>query len=298
MIESKAPQAGGAYSGTRQQGASEFRKGIKSYGLLVEPVFKACEFQRFAGRPEVRFLDAMSGPGVLVLGRHDDKHDEPGIRDMLGRELPEIAGRTSFYFNDFSHASLRKLPPDSLTAPCDVRELAKSGFSHSFHIATVRYGIKDLPWGEAQKKALVALRESLMPGGRLVVADMTAYTEHAQQGVIVVHSTKQKLAGRDEATEGLCYIPLFGEWTKLLMDAGFQDIRVTFTGTSDVDTRQWAGQFGPAADDQQMIAKMNEIIRQTCDSLPQFQKEFDVAFNGGAVTLRFPILVISADKPK
>jgi hypothetical protein len=229
----------------------------------------------------------MAGPGMLVLGRPD----KPGIMEMLSRKLPDIADRVSFYVNDVSYESLRKLPEKMLIARCDVRELGQR-FPVQFHIVAVRYGIKDLPQGE-QAKALVSIRDSIVPGGRLVIADMTAYNARQQECITHVHTIKQTLAGRNIDEEGTCHIPTLLEWKLLLRNAGFKNVTITFTGTSDVNTTQWAGQFG--GNDKEKISAMNDLIRVTAADR-YFKNGCDVRFDGGQVTLKFPIMVITGDK--
>jgi hypothetical protein len=292
--------AGGAYVGTTTQSASEFRKDIKSYALLTEPVFKACDFERFKARSSINFLDGMSGPGKLGLD----------IMKRLQGLLPAVAGKTSFYFNDVRIEPLRTLPEDTFLARCDVRELGKR-FPVLFHVVAVRYGVKDLPQGE-QANALESIRESMAPGGRLVIADMTADRD-AQQGIIEVHATKQRLAGRDEAKEGRCYIPRLGEWTALLAAAGFENVSVTHRDVSMVETEDWRGQFSADVSDGFAIPLLNGLIRDTAESNAAFGKECAVKVTAKAgapekpvsdlntdqisVSLSFPIVVIAADKP-
>ncbi len=288
MNKNNTPPLGGAYKGIKNQDAGMFRKEIASYNpktAFFSKIMEACDFPKSAHMPYINILDCMSGPGKLGLD----------IRKKLQETMPEEASKFFFYFNNATPEPLMTLPPDSLTVCCDVRKLGQR-CPLKFHTVMARYGIKDLPQIE-QEKALKSIYESMAPGGRIVIADMTAYSPEGQTGIIDVHSAKQRLAGRNEAKEGRCYIPMIKEWSGLLADAGFQNVNVIFKGTSDTYTRQWAGQFGPGKNDQQIIVEINNIVRKTCEANPIFAKELDVTFSDDAVLLKWPIMVIKGDKP-
>jgi len=295
----------GAYSGTRDQGRTAFRKNVASYDSKTEffnKIWEACGFPNFASRPAVNFLDGMSGPGRLGLD----------LKERLQADLAGRAPRFSFYFNDVAIEPLKKLPEGMYHARCDVRELGQR-FPFTFHIAAVRYGIKDLPQ-EEQGNALKSIYESLVPGGRIVVADMTADTAAAQHGIIEVHAAKQRLAGRNEGKEGRCYIPRLGEWTSLVAGAGFENIAIVHRDVSAVKTEDWKGQFAAGTHDDFAIPFLNSIIRDAAESNPAFNTDCAVRITAKntasgtavsdlkadqiSVSLSFPIAVIAADKPK
>jgi hypothetical protein len=269
----------GARNGTGPQDASQSRKDTKPYGLLVEAVFKACDFQRFASRPAVNFVDVMSGPGRLGLD----------LREKLREAMPDKFPRFAFYFNDVDNKPLMNLAEIALIAPCNIYKLGQR-FPVAFHIAAVRYGISDLSH-EEQRRALASIYESMVPGGRLVIADMLAYSVQQQEGLMRVHSMRQKLAGK----KGTCYITTIPEWTYLLRNAGFQNVDVPFTGTSDVATRDWKGEFGG---DELKITVMNRVIHDTAAMNSEFQKGCEVVFKHMEASLKFPIMVMTGDKPE
>lgn len=282
---------GGAYTGTRGQSQTQFRKGIGSYLPSTDffrAIYESLDITRQAKRVgkgnTVEIIDAMSGPGRLGQD----------IKERFGKN--RIRGvKIDVSFNDIDAAPLKALEAKGFTTyHCDVKHLGISASGES-DITVVRYGLKDFPKGQTEE-VLDSLKGTLAVGGRLVVADMYAKTPRGQEGVIAVHSTKQEFAGRNRKKEGMCYIPLREEWIALVEKAGFRNVQIVFQGTSDVNTMQWAGQFGPKADDARMIADMNTIIRRVCEDNRVFRDQFEVRFSGGEVTLRFPIMVLQADK--
>lgn len=285
---------GGAYSGTSDQSSGVFRKEIASYSSAT-PFFRAILDACISGArpriPSLRFLDAMSGPGKLG-------------RDLLpALEGLQSPGSVQVAFNDTRPEPLERLRSDGFaTVQCDIRDLHRTRMV--FDVIAVRYGLKDLPEGGAQQ-ALSSIYQSLGPGGVLVIADMTAKSPQGQAGAIEVHAAKQRLAGRDERTEGRCFIPTDSQWLSLVREAGFGFTVLSSSFISEVETSQWMGQFAKSADplqqdahDSDCIRQMNELILATAHKNPAFSQEFCVRAEGEKVFVNFPIMVLSAVKPE
>ncbi len=264
-----------------------YRKSIKSHDLLVEPVFKACRFN--FSRSRTTMLDAMSGPGGLGLE----------LLAMFDRQRPR--GNTSelaIIFNDVRKESIQQIlgafSASFGTFNFDVCEVNAPTCTLPFNVAAMRYGLTELTKND-QEAALKAIYNCLLPGGRLVVADMTAYNFWQQDGITRVHSARQGLAGRDVEKEGICHIPTINEWTSLAFGAGFVNVAIAFTGTNDVSVSQWAGEFddGP----EQKIRTMNRIIKETAEGNESFKNGCAVEFGHAGASLKLPVIVLTGDKP-
>ncbi len=261
--------------------------------VFFNKILDACDLQKVALRPAINFLDAMCGSGRLGLE----------VKERVRQTFQDRLIHFAFYFNDVAHEPLMKLEGE-FTAPGDVRELSQK-FPGYFHVAAVRYGIKDLPQQE-QLNALVSLRDSLVPGGRLVIADMTAYNVGQQDAIITVHAMHQRLTGRDEKAEGRCHIPTIMEWELLANSAGFKNVRITHVNVSRESTSQWAAEFGSGVEAKMAkIRFMNILISDLAVKNSDFLKSSKVTFaksgSGDSETLEatldFPIMVLAADKP-
>jgi SAM-dependent methyltransferase len=281
----------GQYKKLGKQGAEEFRRDVEIYGpknAFNRAAYTACAFSSSSER--IPLLDAMSGPGKFgksIFGQFFDEKAQGGHEGIM----------LSVTFNDIREEPLIRLREEGYeTVHCDVRNL-QPNIRTSYHVVAVRFSLKDFPEGE-KEVAIASLREALIPGGRLVIADMYAPSEASQEAVNRVHSAKQELAGRNPETEGVCFIPTEEQWITLVKKAGFKPVDVTYKGTSDVDTRQWSEQFGPEADDDAMIMQMNRVIAKAAVDSPDFNHEFNVHIgdNLEKVTVSFPILVIAGDK--
>ena len=283
---------GGAYRKLGKQCIVEFRRGLDIYqpnAPFNKAAYRACEFKRLPPGCN-KVLDAMSGPGKFGSTVLVHFLDERGSGNPDGSRL-------ELTFNDIRLEPLLKLEAEGYqTVQCDVREIGER-HPKTFHVALVRFGIKDIPEQDKQD-VLWSLNRSLIRGGRLVVADMYAPSKESQAALNEVHSSKQVLAGREVDKEGACHIPTQEEWTGLLRATDFSPVQVAFTGMSDVCTQQWEGQFGPDADDGHKIMLMNETIARASTNCPDFEREFRVKLGEGLqnVTLSFSVLVITGDQ--
>lgn len=282
---------GSSYKGTGSQDSRTFRGGINSYGPSTDffgKIMDAC----FKGvsKQEMRLLDAMAGPGKLG-------------KDLKAKFEEKSAGQTlSIVFNDIRQEPLTLLEQQGHeTLLADIRFLQTA---QKFDIVAVRYGLKDFRPNHIVK-ALASIFDSLAIGGRVVIADMFAPTLEGQEGIRAFHAEKQRLAGRNVAEEGECYIPLIAEWASLLEQAGFTSPVLHFTGTSDVDTQNWRGQFPKGSDESAIISHLNEFAFQLADANNAFGRDLQLnfvnlhslPFSADRVEAKFPILVMSAEKP-
>ena len=226
----------------------------------------------------------MAGPGKVGLA----------IEEKYKIEHAEDNSRLSITFNDSRPEPLNALKEQGYdTIHCDIRDLGRTGIR--FDIITVRYGLKDLPIGEAEV-ALKSIFESLVSGGRVVLGEMMAYSENGQKGIMVVHGAKQILAGRSVNVEGNCYIPLMSQWQAYLSNAGFKEIEIPYRGYSQIKIEDYRGQFGQGANDAEMLQKMREVTKAEALRNPKFQSEAKVCLRDGDWHISYPILAITAVK--
>ena len=278
---------GGAYRGVRGQSAEEFRKGIGGYdpkGDFAKAIKKALALERF-GRREPLIIDLMSGPGKVS-------------KELIQPQAEAKGKKVHTWINDVDPSALEKATSDpEKRVLCDVRELARK-LPTLFDIAVARYGIKDLTAAD-QPWTFKEIRASLLPEGRLIVADMNASRAN-QDAVIFVHSMKQKLAGRDAATEGICHIPTKTQWLEYALKSGFSPVWIARNSISQVNTMDWKSQFGvPDEEGLRRVMEMNKVIAEACARWPGFQKEFNVRFEEeGIVKLDFPIMVMVAENKR
>ena len=265
------------------QGTKDFRANIGSYGSNTDffsKIYEACTLFPSGNK----LLDGMSGPGKLGLA----------IRTRYNQEMP--SGKLDLTFNDVRSEALVDLSDQGYrTIACDIREIGKYA-PNEFDRVVVRYGIKDLPEGQATV-ALESIYSSLVNGGRIVLGEMAAYTPEGQSGIIQVHGGKQVLAGRDVGTEGMCFIPTIEQWLGYAQNAGFQDVKVTHHDYSIVKVGDWSGQFGKITGDSEMLARMRETIRKQVESNPTFAEETNAHRDSeGEWHISFPIFVLTAEK--
>lgn len=290
----------GAYKGRNTE--EQFgRKEIKSYGAahpFSRALIDACEIEKLRGiSVPVNWLDVMCASGMFFLKVILPYYEE--LRGQKPGDYPFLEA----YLNDAREGPLKILEEKGYagrTICCTVEDLPLQEPFRTYKRITERYGLKDSAGLEIIQKELTAMRYVLDTDGIVVLGEMTAYSREAQEGIIEVHATKQRLAGRDEATEGRCYIPLPEEWKTVLKNAGFSVITEYGRFTSDVETMQWKDQFGKKTENEkmEMIAIMNQTILGVCKANPVFEKELnvrsEVVEGRQVVKLDFPIMVFAA----
>jgi ubiquinone/menaquinone biosynthesis C-methylase UbiE len=279
QIQSK----GGAYSGTKNQDAGEFRNAIRSYdpaGEFSAAIKDGAAFSRFGVNEQIKALDLMCGPG------------------KLGKMLEEHAAQTKrnveMHYNDLSAENLAKIDaPAERKIACDAMEISRH--AKGFDLIVVRYGIKDIV-RDLQVRAIWEAREALKKRGRLLIADMTA-SRLSQPAVNNVHRMKQEFAGRDPKLEGVCHIPTLSEWKKNAQEAGFRKVRfIKKKLISPVDTMDWLNQFGCGeTESMRKILALNSYILAMRNENREFGVEFNVRTDGDRVKLDFPIMVMIAE---
>lgn len=215
-------------------------------------------------------VDLMSGPGKVAFG------------------LQERAPRNRYIVLDASQGQLDKITqPGVEKILADVRDLSSRVEDEFVDLATVRYGLKDIPHGQ-QPGVLLGINKMLKPGGVLVIADMVS-PEGAREWNIMQHSRKQQLSGRNIQEEGECYIPTEIEWLKMLEDAGFEP-KVSDRYKSLVTTTDWVK--GKQITDEQRV-QMDALILSASDAI---KKQFNIREEGGEVKIDYPVVIIRAVK--
>ena len=169
----------------------------------------------------------------------------------------------------------------------DVRCLSVIVEDGSIDVATVRYGLKDIPKNQ-QPIALSGINYALKPGGVLVIADMVS-PEGAREWNIMQHSRKQQFSGRNIKEEGECYIPTEAEWLKMLREAGFEP-EIFDHYKSLVTTTDWV-KGKQITDDQRM--QMDAFILSAPENI---KKEFNIRQEGQDVKIDYPVIIIKAVK--
>ncbi len=151
-----------------------------------------------------------------------------------------------------------------------------------------RYGIKDNTL-EQQQRILRKLLRILKPGGVLVIADMVS-PQGQEDWLNGHHRLKQRLSGRDEAKNGVCYIPTKTGWLTMLAEAGFQ-AEVVGYHTSNVNTQNWV-------DSQQITAEKKEAMDRNILAAPDDVKAaFMIREEADGVHIDYPVVIIRAVKP-
>ncbi|MHB1830378.1 MAG: class I SAM-dependent methyltransferase [Candidatus Micrarchaeaceae archaeon] len=279
--------------GYAKQGRDTFREGVSSYkpsspfAVAILDAMKLEALIRPSETSPIVVLDAMGGPG--------------GVGVMVGERYATGIGPNTvpvqIVFNDIRFDVIEMLKAEGKkTILCDVRDIGII-YPKSFDVAVVRFGLKDLPKGELAV-VLKSLYASLIPGGRIVIGDMTAYSKEGQNGIIQIHGTKQVLAGRIPSVEGFCYIPRQEEWIEGIRVAGFEDVAIDFTGISKVNIgTSWKGQFGEIADEAQRLEALKGLARHLAAVNKTFSNEADVKLEGEEVEINFPVEVYSGNKP-
>lgn len=148
---------------------------------------------------------------------------------------------------------------------CSVGDLC-AGF---FDLSVVRFGLKDIP--ELVKlQAVESMHASLVPGGRMVVADLYA-PDSVQSNVNIIHRTKQRFSGRNESIEGELFIPSRRQWVQLLLRAGFTRVSTEYVGRTKVKISDWVDQFG--VDPNEALSKVR-LLEQMIISMSLLDKAF------------------------
>lgn len=222
-------------------------------------------------------FDLMSGPGKVAFG------------------MQERDPRHSYAVLDRSQAQLDKINQPHISKILgDVINLSATVEDGSVGVATVRYGLKDIPEGQ-QAGVLQGIHRALEKDGTLVLVDMIS-PEGAKEFTNKQHSLKQQLSGRDIEKEGECHIPTEQGWLDMLRATGF-DPEVAGYYTSRVSTAQWLTdrQFGnpESTEAARKKALMDEIILGTSDAI---KKQFNIREENGEVKIDYPVVIIRAVK--
>jgi hypothetical protein len=270
------------------QEARAFRRLVSSYEStdpFFDAIYDAVVRKLSRVKREALLLDAMSGPGRLGCD----------ILDRYSAELPPSERtRVSLTFNDVRPEAL--VEPDRRgfgTICSDIRNLNLT--AERFDVVAVRYGLKDLPLGEAVH-ALRAIHGSLNARGRVVVADAYAHGNAGQEALNELHAAKQHEAGRDPRTEGRCFIPTLEEWLDSLHEAGFHAPWISFVGRSEVSVGDWAGQFGSETDDTNRLTRLRRLVARLVSENPAFADSVNAQLRDNDWRLSFPIAGLVADK--
>ncbi|MEK6979444.1 MAG: hypothetical protein AABW86_04435 [Candidatus Micrarchaeota archaeon] len=280
-----------AYAVNNHQDAVRFRSSVHSYNpksRMSRELRRALGFESCHHLQEpLRILDAMCGPG---------KVGQLITSEALLHEVP-----TNLFFNDARAAALELATPDSEKRipgnVCSVRDLY-AGF---FDLSVVRFGLKDIP-DLAKLQAVESLHASLVPGGRLVVADLYAPAS-IRSDVNTIHRTKQRFSGRNESIEGELFIPTRGQWTQLLLRAGFARVSTEYFGRTVVKISDWIDQFG--TDPVVALSKVR-LIEQMIIAMSALDKKFNSVMriktseplnpDDGILSFESPIVILVAHK--
>ncbi|MDP2638018.1 MAG: class I SAM-dependent methyltransferase [Candidatus Levybacteria bacterium] len=221
-------------------------------------------------------IDLMAGPGKVAFG------------------MQERAPQHSYAVLDYDQAQLDRVTQPVRKILADVRNLSAVVEDGSIGVATVRYGLKDIP-KDQQPGVLLGINKALEKGGVLVIADMVS-PEGAKDFTNKQHSLKQQFGGRDIEKEGECNIPTEQGWLDMLTNAGFEP-EITGHYISRVSTSDWlrGNQLGdpksPEAGARK--AKMDEVILGTSDEI---KKQFNIREENGEVKIEYPVVIIRAVK--
>lgn len=221
-------------------------------------------------------IDLMSGPGKVALG------------------MQERAPQHSYAVLDYNQKELDGIKQPVRKILGDVTKLSAVIDNESVDVATVRYGLKDIPQDQ-QLGVLVGINRALKPGGTLMVVDMIS-PEGMEEWINMQHSRKQQFGGRDIEKEGECHIPTEQGWLNFLQEAGFRP-EVVGHYTSSVSTENWrtGNQLGKS-DDQESFknrAVMDGVLMGASDEV---KKQFNIRKEGELVKIEFPVVIIRAVK--
>lgn len=253
----------------------DFDKGPATYtdkGFL-DKIFKATGLSGHSDKAYV--IDLMTGPGKVAFGMQEraPQHDYV-VLDNNQEQLDKIIQPT-----DKKH--ITKLLGDVKNLSVLI---AKDGF---FHVATVRYGLKDIP-EEQQTGVLKGIFNILRPGGKLVIVDMVS-PEGMREWNNRQHGLKQQFNGRNIEKEGECNIPTEAEWSAKLREAGFEP-KVSDYYKSLVATKDWV--TGRQITSEQRSEMDNLIL-----SAPEDVKiAFNIRQENGDVRIDYPVIIIEAIK--
>ncbi len=263
---------------------AHFDKLVQSETRFFNQIFKACDF---AKRPaKLDFLDGMCETGALGLT----------IAKKLRQDMPELAARTAFYFNDIRtdpqmKSTLRESEGTFIKGNiCRMDRLAKQ----QFDIIAIRYGLSRLHKDDVVP-AVNSLFKSMLPGGRLVIADTAALTAQGAQGLVEVclkNIELFKIAGNREDD----YIPTAFDLKFVINAAGFTNMTVEEGERRTTSTIEWQARSKPDGHRASLIRKMTDTIREVCGKNKAFEEEFQVSFDGQDAVLQIPRIIVSADR--
>lgn len=221
-------------------------------------------------RSDIAFvIDLMTGTGKVASG-------------MLERSPQHLYGVL-----DNNQGQLDKITQPVRKILADVMNLSSVVENGSVDVATVRYGLKDIP-ADQQPDVLTGINKMLKLGGVLVIADMVSPigTEEWNNRQ---HSLKQQFNGRDISREGECNIPTQDEWLRILKEAGFAP-EVFDHYISRVTTSDWVR--GKQITDEQR-AQMDVLILRAPEEV---KKAFNIRQEGADVKIDYPVVVIRTVK--
>lgn len=253
----------------------------QSEARFFQKIFNACDFQRFEKRVSLNFIDVMCDSGKLGLR----------VAEKLHKDMPELARRTVFYFNDIDKEALMKLPRE-LIIEGNVCYLGGS-FPGRFDIAASRYGFSNLRKGMVAS-ALGSLYDAILPGGRLVIADMAALSEKGREGWQELFDRNLELfvaLGNHKDD----YAPLGEELMAAFYEAGFSNVNVALLSEERrmLSTIEMDGRLRHGAS---LLRQMGSTLEDVCRKNAVFRDEFQVSFEGQDAVLQLPRIIVSADR--
>lgn len=221
-------------------------------------------------------VDLMSGPGKVAFG------------------MQERAPQHSYAVLDYNERELDGIKQPVRKILGDVTKLSAVIDNESVDVATVRYGLKDIPQDQ-QVGVLVGINRALKPGGTLVIVDMIS-PEGMEEWTNMQHSRKQQFGGRDIKKEGECHIPTEQGWLEFLQESGFKPEVVGYY-TSSVSTENWrtGNQLG---DSKGTESFKNRAIMETIlmGAPDEVRKQFNIRREGELVKIEYPVAIIRAVK--
>ncbi len=269
-------------------------EGIGRSPAFDRAMYDACGL-REVHRKEVQVLDAMAcrgKNGFRLAALHDEarEHDE---------RLPKLA-ITFIDSNERIVGSLREVPEVVKNSydvqVADVRYPLP--FINKFDVVTCRYGISRLAAGE-RVVVLSNLRGVLVPGGRLVLGQITAETPLAQDGIERIQREIDLARGRNTELYGECSIPRRNESVSELQlhELRFDNIEVKFNGTKRLSSDDLKGKFQKGLDEPPILQRIAHLLRVLGETNPRFVEEMDLKFFGKSWTINFPVVVVARKSP-